>query len=310
MPCVHHALIKITESGLLVKICILFVPFERVGVGLRQGIRQNFKSTITMQDARLCPRRYDGREDAFGSIPITDSEKVGRGTGSGVCLDTSFISSGLLKIPQIDEEIIKKEYHLPMKLKLPVGDFRAYLFDCDGTIVDSMPLHYVAWKEALAEWDCVFEETLFYSWGGRPVTDIIASLNEMQGLKMPVEALSVRKELLYHAQIPTLKAIPEVVEHIDDQHGRIPFAVVSGSRRNSVVGSLTALNLLDKFDTLVCAEDYKNGKPAPDAFLLAAERLGIAPEYCLVFEDTAMGIQAATAAGMASVLVPSPTQRN
>jgi len=77
-----------------------------------------------------------------------------------------------------------------------------------------------------------------------------------------------------------------------------------------VVGSLTALNLLDRFETLVCAEDYKNGKPAPDAFLLAAKRLSIAPEHCLVFEDTAMGIQAATAAGMPSVLVPPPSSRN
>jgi HAD superfamily hydrolase (TIGR01509 family) len=76
------------------------------------------------------------------------------------------------------------------------------------------------------------------------------------------------------------------------------------------VGSLTALNLLDKFDTIVAAEDYKNGKPAPDAFLLAAARLGMAPKDCLVFEDTELGIQAATAAGMASVMVPSPLGRH
>jgi HAD superfamily hydrolase (TIGR01509 family) len=59
----------------------------------------------------------------------------------------------------------------------------------------------------------------------------------------------------------------------------------------------------------VGAEDYRNGKPAPDAFLIAAERLGVAPEDCLVFEDTDLGIQAATAAGMASVKVPSPLER-
>jgi len=191
-----------------------------------------------------------------------------------------------------------------MKLKLPAGSFRAYLFDCDGTIADSMPLHYIAWKKALKEWNCVYEEKLFYSWGGRPVMDIIASLNEMHGLNMPVEAVAKRKEGLYHAQLPQLKAIPEVLEHIEAQHGRIPFAVVSGSKRSSVVGSLTALHLLDKFETIVSAEDYKNGKPAPDGFLLAAERLGVPAEHCLVFEDTELGIQAATAAGMASVKVP------
>jgi len=191
-----------------------------------------------------------------------------------------------------------------MKLKLPAGSFRAYLFDCDGTIADSMPLHYRAWKKALAEWNCEYPEALFYSWGGKPVRQIIAGLNEIYGLKMPIEALAERKESLYLEQLPQLKAIPEVLEHIEAQHGRIPFAVVSGSKRDSVVGSLTVLHLLDKFDTIVAAEDYKNGKPASDAYLLAASRLGVPPKDCLVFEDTALGIQAATTAGMATVMVP------
>jgi HAD superfamily hydrolase (TIGR01509 family) len=191
-----------------------------------------------------------------------------------------------------------------MKLALPSGSFRAYLFDCDGTIADSMPLHYRAWKKALEEWNCNYEESLFYSWGGKPVRNIIDDLNKMHGLNMPVESLAERKEAFYLEQLPQLKAIPEVLEHIEAQYGRIPFAVVSGSRRASVIGSLTVLGLLDKFDTIVAAEDYKNAKPAPDPFLLAAERIGIPPKDCLVFEDTGLGIQSATAAGMASVLVP------
>jgi beta-phosphoglucomutase family hydrolase len=191
-----------------------------------------------------------------------------------------------------------------MKLELPPGVFHAYLFDCDGTIADSMPLHYNAWKKALAEWNCTYDEELFYSWGGKPVRKIIADLNEMHGLQMPIEAIAARKEAFYHEQLPQLKAIPCVLEHVLAQHGLIPMAVVSGSRRASVVGSLTALGILDKFDTLVCAEDYTHGKPAPDCFLLAAERLGVEPASCLVFEDTELGIDAATAAGMASVRVP------
>jgi len=191
-----------------------------------------------------------------------------------------------------------------MNLTLPAGAFRAYLFDCDGTVVDSMPLHYIAWKRALAEWNCEYDEALFYSWGGKPVRQIIADLNQMHGLSMPVDVLAARKEAFYHEQLPQLQAIPAVLEHVLAQHGRIPLAVVSGSRRASVVGSLTVLNLLDKFDTLVCAEDYTKGKPAPDCFLLAAQRLGVAPADCLVFEDTELGIEAATAAGMASVRVP------
>jgi HAD superfamily hydrolase (TIGR01509 family) len=197
-----------------------------------------------------------------------------------------------------------------MKLPIPAGEFEAYLFDCDGTIVDSMPLHYIAWKTALAEWNCSFDEALFYAWGGKPVDEIISTLNTMNGLSMPVEAVGKRKEGLYFDLLPQLKAIPEVLEHIDAQHGLIPFAVVSGGHTSSVIRSLTTVHLLDRFDTIVGAEDYINSKPAPDAFLLAAERLGVAPQHCLVFEDTDLGIQAATAAGMASVRVPMPADRN
>lgn len=196
-----------------------------------------------------------------------------------------------------------------MKLKLPEGDFKAYLFDCDGTIADSMPLHYVAWKSVLAEWNCDFAEELFYAWGGMPVAEIISTLNERHGLAMPLEDLQRRKEELFYANLPLMKPVPEVVEHIEARHGEIPLAVVSGSTRDSVEASLTMLNLLDRFETLVCAGDYTRGKPHPEPFLMAADRLGIAPEHCLVFEDAQMGIDAATAAGMASVRIASPQER-
>jgi HAD superfamily hydrolase (TIGR01509 family) len=196
-----------------------------------------------------------------------------------------------------------------MKLKLPAGEFKAYLFDCDGTICDSMPLHYIAWKNVLAQWDCEFSEDLFYAWGGMPVTEIIASLNNRHGLSMPVVEIQQRKEEMFYANLPHMKAVPEVLEHIHAQHGQIPFAVVSGSTHESVRASLTTLNLLDRFETLVCAGDYTRSKPHPEPYLMAAERLGIAPEDCLVFEDTDMGIEAATAAGMASVKVPAPWER-
>jgi len=172
-----------------------------------------------------------------------------------------------------------------------------------------MPLHYIAWTKALAEWNCTFDEQLFYAWGGTPIAEIIATLNQQQGLTMPVEQLCARKENLYLELLPQLKAVPEVVEHISAQHKQIPFAVVSGSTREAVTASLTSLNLLDKFDTLVCAGDYTNSKPHPECFLLAAHKLGVTPESCLVFEDTDLGIQAAKAAGMAHVKIPPPWDR-
>lgn len=196
-----------------------------------------------------------------------------------------------------------------MRLKLPDGEFGAYLFDCDGTVADSMPLHYVAWSKALGEWNCAFDEKKFYAWGGMPIVEIIATLNREQGLHMPVAEVAERKEALYFELLPQLKAVPEVVEHIEAKHGQIPFAVVSGSARDSVESSLRTLKLLEYFDVLVCAGDYARSKPDPEPFLMAAGRLGIAPERCLVFEDTQMGIDAATAAGMASVRVPLPYER-
>ena len=196
-----------------------------------------------------------------------------------------------------------------MKLQLPPGHFSAYLFDCDGTVADSMPLHYIAWKRALGEWECPLDEGRFYEWGGKPIAEIIATLNAERGLRMPVQEVARRKEELYFELLPQLKAVPEVLEHIEDQWGRIPFAIVSGSTRESVDASLKALGLQDRFDAFICAGDYKNSKPHPEPFLLGAQKLGVAAASCLVFEDTDMGIAAAQAAGMASVKVPPPSER-
>jgi beta-phosphoglucomutase family hydrolase len=197
-----------------------------------------------------------------------------------------------------------------MPLNLPPGPFLAYLFDMDGTIADSMPLHYIAWKQALGEYGCTeFPEGLFYSWGGMPVRQIISTLNERNGLNMPVDEVAHRKEGLYYELLPQLTAVPEVLEQIEEAHKRIPFAVVSGSTRDSVTASLRTLHLEDKFDVLVCAGDYKNAKPDPEPFLLAAKRLNVPPSSCLVFEDTLMGIEAATRAGMQSVRILQPWER-
>ncbi len=196
-----------------------------------------------------------------------------------------------------------------MKLTIPEGAFGAYLFDCDGTVVDSMPLHYLAWRQALAEWKCDFSEELFYAWGGVPVAEVIERLNRERGLAMPVAEVEARKESLYYERLPQLRPVPEVMEQIDAMYGKIPFAVVSGSTRESVVKSLEATKLIDKFQTMVCAGDYAKSKPDPEPFLLAASRLGVAPSACLVFEDAEIGIRSAIAAGMAHVKVPSPLER-
>jgi HAD superfamily hydrolase (TIGR01509 family) len=197
-----------------------------------------------------------------------------------------------------------------MTLTLPEGPFDAFLFDCDGTIVDSMPLHFVAWTRALAEYGCTdFTEPYFYSLGGVPVTGVVDAINLRDGSSIPAEEFATRKEDLYYELIHQLQPVPEVLVIIHAHHGKLPFAVVSGSTRDSVVKSLEALGILDLFDTLVCAGDYTHGKPSPEPFLLAAQRLNVDPTRCLVFEDADVGIQSATAAGMASVRIAQPWER-
>lgn len=196
-----------------------------------------------------------------------------------------------------------------MTLTIPDGPFKAYLFDCDGTIVDSMPLHYLAWKDALAEWGCEFPEEQFYAWGGRVVEAIVDDLNRAHGLAMPVQQVLEHKEAFYLNRLAEVQGIPEVVDEIHRTHGTIPLAVVSGGPRETVERSLSLLGILDRFEVLVCAGEYQHGKPDPEPFLIAAEKLGVAPEDCLVFEDAEPGIAAAVAAGMQWVKVPNPLER-
>ena len=189
-------------------------------------------------------------------------------------------------------------------LPIPDRPFRAYLFDLDGTIADSMPLHFRSWTQAVEEGGGTFPKDVFYSWGGIPLPRTVEMLNERFGYNLPSIETARRKEQLYLAAMADVKPIASVVAHIEAQHGKIPLAVVSGSPRESIVRTLTMLKLLDRFDLLVGAEDYTHGRPNPEPFLVAAERLKVAPADCLVFEDADLGIQAAEAAGMAWVRVP------
>ena len=193
-----------------------------------------------------------------------------------------------------------------MKLELPEGKFDAYIFDCDGTLADTMPLHYKAWCATLAEFGCDFPEPLFYELGGVPARGIIELLNARHGCAIPVEDTARRKEQRFLEMIREIVPIEPVVAWVDKLHGSAPMAVASGGLRHIVMKTLGALALVEKFDAIVTSEDYARGKPAPDPFLEAARRLGVAPEKCLVFEDTPTGVEAAKAAGMKWVLVPPP----
>jgi beta-phosphoglucomutase family hydrolase len=196
-----------------------------------------------------------------------------------------------------------------MTLHLPDHPFRGYIFDCDGTVADTMPLHFEAWTRAMRELGGTFPEDLFYAWGGKPTMTIVRHLNEKFSTTLDPEVTVERKERYYQELIPRVLPIEPVVQLVHRFHGTAPLAIASGGHREIVLATLEALQLVPYFDAIVCAEDYEHGKPSPDPFLEAARRIGVKPQDCLVFEDSMTGIEAANAAGMLSVLVPS-AQKN
>lgn len=202
--------------------------------------------------------------------------------------------------------------HLDVSDPLPIPQqaFCAYLFDLDGTLADSMPLHLRSWQEAVREAGGEFPADLFWAWGGIPLTRTVEMLNERFGYTLDPIAVVHRKEQLYLTMLDELKPVASVLAHVGAQYGRLPMAIVSGSPRLTIERTLDTLKLRQYFDTLVGMEDYTRGKPDPEPFLVAAERLGIRPEDCLVFEDAEAGFASAKAAGMQFVQVPVPHVSN
>ncbi len=191
-------------------------------------------------------------------------------------------------------------------LALPPGPHLAYLFDLDGTVADSMPLHFVAWTQAVHEHGGEFPEALFYGMGGIPLLRTVELLNERFGTTMHPETVVARKEALYLGMLDRLRPVASVLQVIEANSGRVPFAIVSGSPRASIHQTLTTLGLAHHFPIIVGAEDYVHGKPASDPFLRAAALLEVEPGRCLVFEDAEAGVLSAQAAGMEFVRIPPP----
>lgn len=184
------------------------------------------------------------------------------------------------------------------ELVVPPGPHDAFLFDLDGTVADSMPLHYISWREAVEEAGGQFPEEVFYQLGGVPLPRTVEILNERFGTAMAPAAVVRRKEELYLGMLDRLEPVQPVLRVMEQWVGRVPFAIVSGSPRASIEATLARLGLGHYFPVIVGAEDYREGKPAPEPFLTAAARLGVRPERCLVFEDAEAGVQSAVAAGM------------
>lgn len=194
-----------------------------------------------------------------------------------------------------------------MTLEIPAGDFAGYIFDLDGTLVDSMPLHFRAWNEAMKRAGLTGEldENLFYALGGVPTRRVAELLAQHHGLTIDVDRTFHEKEALFLSWQTELQMVEPVVGFARRVAWTHPVSVASGGPREVVRETLAMTGLAPLFPVVVTADDVQHGKPAPDMFLLAASRMGVAPGECLVFEDAEPGIAAAEAAGMQWVRVSS-----
>jgi HAD superfamily hydrolase (TIGR01509 family) len=190
----------------------------------------------------------------------------------------------------------------------PSHSFGAYIFDCDGTLADSMPLHHAAWKYALERAGATFDFTweIFSSRGGMPLEDTVMELNRQFECSIDPRLISRLQLEYFDREALNVKPIVEVTCFAREVAGRAPISVASGNRKPQVLEVLDAIGVADLFEIVVTPEDVERGKPHPDMFLLAAKRMGVAPELCLVIEDSPLGVQAAERARMQWCLVGPP----
>lgn len=181
------------------------------------------------------------------------------------------------------------------------SEIHGLIFDCDGTLIDTMPLHWQAWNSVCKRHGIVFPEERFYALGGVPSVKILHMLKDEQGLDMDPVAVSREKEEAYIPLMPEAKLIEPIAAIARDAQGRLPVAVATGGRTKYIKPLLESVGILDWFGAVVTADDVENHKPAPDTFLKAAALIGVPAEECRAYEDTDLGMEAIRAAGMEAV---------
>lgn len=180
-------------------------------------------------------------------------------------------------------------------------NYDGLIFDMDGTLADTMPTHFVAWSQTLKKYGIHFSEERFYALGGVPAVDIIILLAKEQGQSIDAAAVAIEKEVLFEALVGEVQPVQEVKAIAERHRDYLPMAVATGSPMWVAEKILTALGIREWFRAVVTADCVENPKPAPDVYLKAAQGIGVDPQRCHAFEDTALGVQAAARAGMTVV---------
>jgi len=175
---------------------------------------------------------------------------------------------------------------------------KALIFDLDGTLSDSLPVHIASWHAVCGKLNCTFDERILVEMTGAPTISFAERIKREQNLDIDPEEMVAMKQQEFRKNINRIKPHDAVIELMKSAHGKIPMAVGTGASRTSAMLQMQELEISDLFDFIVTADDVERHKPEPDTFLKCAELMNIAPQYCQVFEDGELGMQAAQTAGM------------
>jgi HAD superfamily hydrolase (TIGR01509 family) len=189
--------------------------------------------------------------------------------------------------------------------------YSAVIFDLDGLILDTEAIAHACWERAMAECGYVLEDEVYQKITGLTIADIKVVLRDIFGPEFAVEEIFERTYQYYDEHInkcgiAVKRGVAEMLCFLDK--AELPKVVATSSAREFAIRKLRVCNLAERFDFVVGGDQVKNGKPAPDIFLEAADKLGVAAERCLVFEDSDNGVRAAHSAGMATIMIPDLKQ--
>lgn len=183
----------------------------------------------------------------------------------------------------------------------PPAGTTALLFDCDGTLVDTLGLYRICWRQVFGRHGFEMTDAWFDAWAGHSMEPFVrAAFPDCDAAFVAVVAREGVDLFLESTHL--LQPLEHVVSVARANHARLPMAVVSGGPRPAVVESLDAVGITGLFAFIVTADEVTHGKPAPDGYLLAIARLGVRAEDCVAYEDTDSGIASAQAAGIGLII--------
>jgi len=193
----------------------------------------------------------------------------------------------LFLLPQI--ELMKLEIH---------PRAQALIFDLDGTLSDSLPVHIANWHSVCEKLNCTFDDRILVEMTGMPTISFAERIKREQNLEIDAEEIVILKQQEFWQNINRIKPHDAVISLMKDAYGKIPMAVGTGASRISAMLQMKELGIDHLFDFIVTADDVERHKPEPETFLKCAEMMKVEPQFCQVFEDGELGMQAAQTAGM------------